>query len=242
MINRKRLYILGFLLTTTVSFLWGFSLESLSVQGIYTLGTPKDTLIDAAGGPGFEVSLKWKLSDRWSLQLKSEHGYLSIEQENAHRVLDWPYWQQIYGNVIYQAENDPIYDVTVEPHQDLKIKPVEAGLMWSFAEMSSFRFGAGVTGGITWFSRQLYIEEFWKKHFSSIDYTYSYDFQNRSDAETGWLWSFTPEAVIQYQPSDNVSFSLTGAWKRYMKSSSENSDFFPLKHHYSFEAGVHFLY
>jgi hypothetical protein len=241
MIKKKHTLILILVLVLTTSLLWPLSLENLSVQGGYVMASPEDSLINSANGPGYDVSLKWRISNRWSFLIKSEHWYLSIDQENAHRVLEWPYWRQIYGNVIFQAENDPIYDVTVEPRQDLKIKPVEAGLMWNHSKTASFQVGASLTGGISWFHRQLYIEEFWKKHFPSIDYTFTYDFQNRSDAETGWLWSLTPGVSVRFQPLDKVSISLEGTHKTYFKSPGE-AEFFPLKNHFSFSLGVHFLY
>ncbi|BFN38122.1 MAG: hypothetical protein PWP06_1542 [Candidatus Marinimicrobia bacterium] len=217
------------------------SLEDVSIEGGYALGVPEDSLIDGAQGPGFELSLRWRLSDRWSLILNSSHWYLSIDQENAHRVLDWPYWQQIYGFVIYQVETDPVYEVDIEPYQDLKIKPVEAGLAWRNSKSARFQFGGELSGGPVWFRRQLYIEEFWKKHFPSIDYTYTYDFQNRSNAEDGWLWSVTPAAFAVFQPSDLVSVSFKGIWKTYI-ASGENADFFPLKSHFHLSLGIHFLY
>ncbi|MCD6234284.1 MAG: hypothetical protein J7K63_04510 [Candidatus Marinimicrobia bacterium] len=217
------------------------SLEDLSVEGGYALGMPEDTLIDGAQGPGFELSLRWRLSDKWSLILNSSHWYMSIDQENAHRLLDWPYWQQIYGFVIYQVGTDPVYDVHIDPRQDLKIKPMEAGLAWRNSKSARFQFGGELSGGPVWFRRQLYIEEFWKKHFPSIDYTYTYNFQNRSDAEDGWLWSVTPAAFAAFQPSDFVLVSLKGAWKYYI-TSGENVDCFPLKSHFHLSLSIHFLY
>lgn len=217
------------------------TLEDLSIEGGYVLGIPKDSLIEAAKGPGYEISFRWRVSNTLSLLVSSGHWYLAIDQENAHKILDWPYWRQIYGAVVYQADMDPIYDVTIEPRQDLKIKPFELGISWQNSKSTPFQIGGTLSGGYVWYQRQLYIEEFWDKYFPTIDYTFSYDFQNRSDAKKGYLWAVTPAAFASYHLSDAISLSMTVKWKCYFPH-GKNADFFPLKNHYRLSCAIHFLY
>lgn len=221
--------------------LLGIQLENLSVHAGYAWGSQKDTLINSAGGPGYELRLDWRLSNRWSFRMNSGHWYLSIDQENAHRVLAWPYWQQIYGYVVYLAENNPAFDVKVDPRQDLKIKPVEAGLIWTSNKMARFQISLSCLAGASLYRRQLYIEEYWTKHFPSIDYSFSYDFQNRSDAKSGWVWNITPGFSLNWQVSEYIMLSGESIFRFYLNN-RKDADFFPLKNNFQIKAGIHFIY
>jgi len=217
------------------------TLENLSVHAGYALGSQKDSLIQSVRGPGYEIRLDWRLSKRWSFRMNSGHWYFSIDQDNAHRVLEWPYWQQIYGYVVYLAENNPAFDVKVDPRQDLKIKPVEAGLLWTSNKSSRLQVSLSLLGGASFYRRQLYIEEYWTKHFPSIDYSFSYDFQNRSDAKSGWVWNFTPGVSLNWRISDYILLSAESIYRFYLNN-RKDADFFPLENHLQIEAGVHFIY
>jgi hypothetical protein len=231
--------ILGLLFSVTS--LPAVTLENLSVHAGYAFGSQKDTLVNSVNGPGFEVRLDWRISERWSFRLNSGHWYLSIDQDNAHRVMDWPYWKQIYGYVVYLAENNPVFDVNVNPKQDLKIKPVEAGLLWTSNKTARFQVCLSLLGGATFYRRQLYIEEYWTKHFPSIDYSFSYDFQNRSDAKNGRVWNVSPGVCLNWRVSDYILLSGEGLYRYYLNN-RKDADFFPLKNHLQIKAGIHFIY
>jgi len=240
---KNKIWITAFLLVLLFSAmpLPALTLENLSVHAGYASGSKKDTLINSANGPGYEIRLDWRISKRWSFRMNSGHWYLSIDQDNAHRVLDWPYWRQIYGNVVYLAENNPVFDVNVDPRQDLKIKPVEAGLLWTSNKTSRFQVSLSFLGGASFYRRQLYIEEYWTKHFPSIDYSFSYDFQNRSDAKSGWVWNITPGVSLNWRLSDYILLSGESMFRFYLNN-RKDADFFPLENHMQIKAGVHFIY
>jgi len=212
-------------------------LTNIILNGGYSKATGIDRSYTKLDGYGFEICANWQLRSRLSAGLTTDHYYYTIEQQDAVKNWGWSYWQKIYNGVIATLQNDPTYDVRLQPHQILKTKSIDLNgeLRLPFGKYLTVR--SDVRGGLVWYSRQLWLHEFWTRYYPSIDYTFKYDFRNYANARCGWVYDLAASVGAELYLTHSVSVSVQVGYTHYLRE-RRDAEFFPLRNNILINYGV----
>ena len=223
-----RIVLILALIVAVVAPLNALDLSNISVSAVKSSASGTDTSINNISGYGIRISANWKWKYGLSFSLSNSHLYYSIDQNDAIKNWNWQYWLKIYGNVVSLTKMDPIYEAIIHPKQTLKTKPITLTVQYEPSIWKKLHFGLRAGGGAVWYRRQLYNEETWQKYFSSIDYTYEYNFRNYANARSGWVFQTEFAFSAGYRFNQYIGLSLAVDYANYYKT-RHDSDYFPLK-------------
>ncbi len=216
-------------------------LERINVGAVTSVGDGFDQSISRISGKGFQIGAAWRLTKGFYVVLESKHLYNTIDQKDAIVHWDWAYWLKIYGYVVYLAESDSIYNVEINPKQTLKTKPVMLAVQKEFSLTENIEMSVSAGMGITWYQRQLFLEETWRKYFASIDYDYKYDFRNYADSRKGFVFNIQPSLAVSRRISDALSLSLGADYVYYIRN-RRDARCFPMRNAWNGFLNIQFLY
>jgi len=190
-------------------------------------GMQYESELQSVKGLGAKIQAEWLIGREWYLTLSSDHLKYNLADDQAHLNWGWDYWLKIYGYTVYTLGQDPVYDVNLEPHQIIKVKPVTIGLRKTLFAKRRLHPVFGLEAGAVWYERKMWLEENWSKNFPAIDYTFEYDFRNYANARSGWVNTMTLSAELQADVSKSFGLSAGVEWRKYFQD-WDNSGYFPM--------------
>lgn len=228
LIVHQMVIMLGLLLATNSVFAKILTPSDLTVGFLTTKGSATDQTIQSLSGIGFKAEIDFHLLPAFNLGIATTQLYYTINQTDAIKNWNWPYWQKIYGSVISSVQNDPYYSVQVIPYQNLKIKTFDLQGQVNRRIWQKLHCQLLVGTGLVWYSRQLYIEEKWQKYYPSLNYYYRYSFRNYADPRSGWLWNWKVGVALAWHFSPKWALGLGIEYLQFEKN-RHDSRYCPLQ-------------
>lgn len=221
----------------------GQGLEAIAIQGGYwhhgQLVTGQK--FKSIAGPGGDIGLRVGLNRCLAINLTGSYGDLAVNQEDAIEQWDWAFWQRFYRNYVRDLiQRDPNYTAILTPKQKLLLKSVQASvrIRWPIrAWLAPFAdFGAG----ISFYERNLRLQEHWQKYFPDSNYTYSYSYDNHAEFRQGKVYPILAGVGFELGLAKDLALEFGGQlYHLWLPDPDKN---FPLKNVWQLKAGLLFRY
>lgn len=199
------------------------------------------TEIDGVGG-GAEVRIN--VYDK--LQVKVSGGYqlYSLKQDNAIKQWNWRFYNERYiGIVKSDTTSDKSLSATLEPFQKMDAMPLVVSVGYELNPVENLFIRPSAGGGIIFFTRRLYLHEYWQKRFSSMDYTFKYDYQNFAHDKVGNPLMFAGELEAEYQVKDYLRIYAGAKYVQVFGSDNKMGyEYFPFENELTVKLGLTFVY
>jgi len=234
-----RLFLL-LVLTSPVSA----QIESVDFYADYAKPLTKRLQVNKIDGVGGGLEIQLKVYDFLSVSLAGGYELYSLQQDNAIAQWDWKFWDQRYRGIVRaDTAADPNLKATLEPVQKMDIIPLMLNVNADFEVLENFFVKPSAGGGVIFYTRRLYLHEYWEKRFSGIDYTFEYDYMNFAQDKTGNPYFLSGSLELEYRVTDYLKIS---SGVRYIKMIATPGKYgyneFPFEDALNIKLGLSFLY
>lgn len=201
---------------------------------------PSGLRLKSISGDGFEVQTDFRLSERFSLLLEGGYYDAAIDQDDAVELWNWPFWERFYRNYVRSlVSRDSIYSVVLTPNQNLYMIPVMLGLEYEFP-VNRFKPFVSIFGGVTFYERNLRLNEKWTKYFPDLDYRFQYEYDNHADVRKGEVISGILRLGTAYVLNQSFALKMSVNYRYYYVTDSDRN--FPLRSSIGIGGGLVFYY
>jgi hypothetical protein len=204
----------------------------------YTMASSLDDAVTSANGLGFGMMADWRPTRFVGAIVHVGLDRLDIAQDDAIPRWDWAYWERYY-----QRESSDLLDLPTFEAQQI---PVQEALMVGAALMPAFNLERGALSvqlaagpSITYYSRRLYLDEEWTRHYPEIDYSFDMHFRNYAEDKTGYELGADARLGAGYRVSRIVTLT---AGLSYRHLFADDASQLPLNDFAALQLGVAFKY
>ena len=227
------------------------NLESLTFYSSYSTaitsqlfgGSDKMAVYRAEGyGGGAEFS--FLVYDKFYLNLNGGYTHYTINQDSALVQWHWLFWDRRYRSRV-QADlaSDSTLAATITPVQSMAVIPLMLTLNYKFQPTENLFITPYAGGGILFYTRSLFINEYWQKYFGQVDYTFGYSFRNFANDKKGNPVAINGGVDITYKLSDIFRIQTKFNYLHVIKTEgSMGYDDFPYHSALNFNLGITFMY
>lgn len=196
---------------------------------------------DAFGG---SVKIKFHLFDNFSIGLIGGYKLFTVNQDNDLETWGWDYWDLRYKNTVRDNQiSMPNLSAEINTFQKMDVIPIILNFDYEYEIIKNVYVIPSFGGGIIFYTRRLYIEETWRKYFSSIDYTFEYTYRNFPPRKTGNPLNAFIGCDISYEFADGYKI-FTGINYTYTIITRDEMGYndFPFRYQLSLKLGLTFSY
>jgi hypothetical protein len=204
----------------------------------YTTAGSLDDAVTSAMGFGFVMLADWRPTRFVGAVVQIGLDRLDIAQDDVIPRWDWAYWERYY-----QRESSDLLDLPTYEAQQI---PVQEALMVGAAVMPALNLERGaltvqLAGGpsITYYSRRLYLDEEWTRHYPEIDFSFGMHFRNYAEDKTGYEFGADARFGAGYRVSRIVTLM---AGLNYRHLFADDATQLPLNDFVALQLGVAFKY
>lgn len=196
--------------------------------------------ISAVGG-GAEIS--FNIYRGISASFTAGYRLYSLQQDSAIAQWNWKFWTTRYKGIV-QSDllANPNLKATLDPIQKMDVIPVSISLKYSRTLLKSFDVEAGLSTGVFFYTRRLYLNEHWTKQFNSIDYQFDYTFRNFADNKYGNPFFYSAEIKAGYVITEICRLDAGVSYLQVINKSHSGYEYFPFKNSFDIKLGLTFLY
>ncbi|MBZ0199045.1 MAG: hypothetical protein K8H86_04195, partial [Ignavibacteriaceae bacterium] len=227
------------------------NLESLTFYSTYStavtsefLGKSNKISVYRAEGYGGGAEFSFHIYDKFYINLNGGFTHYTIQQDSALLQWHWRFWDDRYRNrVKADLAADSNLAATITPMQTMDIIPVILTLNYKFEPVKNLFITPYAGGGILFYTRSLFINEYWEKYFTQVNYSFSYSFRNFADDKKGNPAVINGGVDITYKLSE--IFRIQSKFNFYHVIKTEGSmgyNDFPFYNAINFNLGLTFMY
>jgi hypothetical protein len=197
--------------------------------------------IDAVGG-GIEI--RFKIYDLLSLSISGGYDLYSLQQDNALSQWNWRFWDQRYRGIVRaDTAADPNLSAILEPVQKMDILPLTLSFNSTFEIFENLFAGPSIGAGVIFYTRRMYLHEYWEKRFSGADYTFEYNYRNFAQDKTGNPFFLSGGLNIDYKVTEYLSLNTGFSYIKMISTPGKYGyDEFPFEDAINVKLGLNFLY
>jgi hypothetical protein len=197
--------------------------------------------ISAVGG-GLEIQVK--VYDFLSVSIAGGYDLYSLQQDNAIAQWNWRFWEQRYRGIVRaDTAADPSLKASLNPVQKMDVVPLMLNINGSFEVFNNFIIRPSVGAGVYFYTRRMYLHEYWEKQFTASDYTFEYNYRNFAQDKTGNPFFLTSGISFDYQLAEYLSLSTSFNYIKMAKTPDEYGySEFPFEDALNIKFGLNFLY
>ncbi len=227
------------------------NLESLTFHSTYSAAVTSEFLgksnkIDVyrAEGYGGGAEFSFHIYDKFYINLTGGYTHYTIQQDSALLQWNWRFWDARYRNrVKADLAADTNLTATITPVQTMDIIPVMLTFNYKFEPVKNLFITPYAGGGILFYTRSLFINEYWKKYFAQVDYSFSYSFHNFADDKKGNPAAINGGVDLTYKLSEIIRISSKFSFLHVIKTDgSMGYNDFPFYNAINFNLGITFMY
>jgi len=226
----------------TISLAIDAQITSVDAFAEYSMPSSKRINVTDIDGVGAGVKMNIHVYDKLSLGLTGGYTLYSLSQTNALDKWDWKFWAR-YNDFVKQTLSDEAYKNFMSPVQKMDLLQLSLTVNYDFVPVEKLHIKPAVGAGINFYTRRLYIDETWSKYFSSLNYTFEYEFRNIAPEKYGNPLFYTAGLDLNYELMQN--FWLFGSAKYANVFASDLSygyDNFPFRDAINLTLGLTILY
>jgi hypothetical protein len=235
------LFIIIFLLKSTSYS--QVTLKSVSPFADYSFAMEKKNDVSKASGWGGGLEINFTLSSNFSFSVLGSYSVITIEQTDAVKKWNWPYWNLRYGGRVSTMLLDTNYSVVMTPDQFINLLPILLTLNYSFSPFEDLKIDLSAGGGLYIFERNLYLLEHWTKKFPSINnYKYEYEYRDYADEKRGNLFGCIGSVGITYKVYEWIDLYFKGRFNYIPDQDRGGYDTFPINNIINTNLGISIYY
>ncbi len=238
---KKLIFLLAVLIVVS-SNLRAQIVNSVDVFAEYSKPGKKLDSITKIDGIGGGVKLNFPIYKEFSINLLGGYTLFSLNEENALSGWNWEFWTR-YNDFVRQTLSDAAYKNFTNPVQKMDLLNLYITIDYDFIPIEKLHIKPVIGGGCYFYNRRLYIDETWTKYFSTLNYTFEYEFRNIAPEKSGNTLFYTGGLDVNYEISQG--FWLFGSVKYVNVFDSEISygfDKMPFKNTINTNLGLTILY
>lgn len=186
-------------------------LQSINFHGDYNNPLSKRFDISEVSGMGGGVKARFNIIGDLSIDLGIGYNYFDVKQDSAVAQWDWRYYSQ-YMDFVESVLSDTNYTARFKPVQKMDIIPVSLNFNYEIELLNNLSITTSLGGGILFYNRRLYLNEEWKKQFTSIDYTFNYEFRNFAPDRKGNPLFILSGLEIAYSLSELIDINTVAQY------------------------------
>jgi len=235
----KKILLMIFIFCATLGFA---QVHSVDVFAEYSSPVKKINGIDDLSGVGAGAKIRFPVYENFSVNVYGAYTLYSLSQENALAGWGWEFWTR-YNDFVRQTLSDEAYSNFMNPVQKMDLLQLYLTVDYDFKPIEKLHVKPAIGGGLYFYTRRLYIDETWTKYFTSIDYTFEYEFRNIAPQKAGNLLFIMGGLDINYELTE--SFWISGSAKYINVFASKYSyayDKFIFKNALNLNLGLTILY
>ncbi len=238
----KKTYLILLSFFFVCSYVSAQIVSSVDIFAEYSKPGKKLASISKIDGVGAGVKLNFPIKEKFSLNLLGGYTLYSIDQDNPLSDWNWEFWTR-YNDFVRQTLSDASYKNFNNPIQKMDLINLYITLDYDFVPIEKLHIKPVIGSGVYFYTRRLYIDETWSKYFSTLDYTFEYEFRNIAPEKTGNTLFYIGGLDINYEISEG--FWLFGSVKYANTFDSKFSfgfDKMPFKNAVNTNLGLTILY
>lgn len=219
-------------------------IESARLYISYSTPLSKRLSVNEIDGMGGGLELSIRVTDFLSVSVSGGYELYSLNQDNALEQWNWRFWEQRYRGIVRaDTAADPGLKASLNPVQKMDAIPLIINLKGVFRLAERFSVSPSAGAGVIFYTRRMYLHEYWEKRFTAADYTFEYDFRNFAQDKTGNPFLFSLGTELDYLLADYLSLS---AAVKYIKIAATPGKYgyseFPFDDELTIKAGLKFHY
>ena len=196
--------------------------------------------ISAVGG-GAEIS--FNIYQGISASFTAGYRLYSLQQDSAIAQWNWRFWTTRYKGIV-QSDllANPNLKAILDPIQKMDVIPVAISLKYSRTVLKYVDIEAGLSSGVFFYTRRLYLNEHWAKTFKEIDYQFDYTYRNFADNKYGNPFFYSAEVKAGYAFTEVIRLDAGVAYLQVIDKPHTGYESFPFKNSFDIKLGLTFLY
>ena len=219
-------------------------IQSAELYVAYSAPLSKRLSVSTINGVGGGLEINIKVYDFLSVSISGGYGLYSLQQDDAIAQWNWKFWEQRYRGIVRaDTAADPYLKASLNPVQKMDAIPLIIRINGLFSISDGLTIKPSAGAGVLFYTRRMYLHEYWEKKFTSADYTFEYDFRNFAQDKTGNPFLLSTGVDIDYAVTDYLSLN-TGF--SYIKIAATPGKYgyseFPFDDEVYIRIGLNFLY
>jgi hypothetical protein len=219
-------------------------LEQIKVFTDYSFAGSKNLATYKADALGGSIATNFHIYENLFINIQLGYALYSIGQDSALTQWKWDFWEQRYkGNVRADTASDKNLTARIDVIQKMDVIPFVITFNYKFSFSEDFDIRPSVGGGFMYYSRRLFLEEHWKKVYTSYNYTYEYSYRNFAPNKTGNPLLFTAGLNMNYKIAEILALSGDFYYTHFLKTIGKfGFDDLPFNDSFTIKLGLTFLY
>jgi len=218
-------------------------IKYVNVFADYSQPMDKRLSVNKISGMGGGAEINFNIYSGISISFTAGYRLYSLQQDSAIAKWNWKFWLTRYKNIVATDLNaDPTLKATLDPVQKMDVIPAMLSVKYSRAIISKFTAQIGLSAGVFFYTRRLYLNEHWSKRFSSIDYTFDYAYRNFADNKYGNPFFYNGSLDLGYEFTDNICLNFGASYLQVVEKEHTGYESFPFKNSFDIKLGLTFLY
>lgn len=218
-------------------------LQSVNIFGDYSSVLSKRISVTQASSLGGGIEVRFKLSENFSLGLIGSYQLFNIEQDDELNKWNWEFWNLRYKGITQSDLTDTNLRAVFTSVQKMDLFPFLISLNYNYALAEKFIISSAVGGGILFYTKKLYLDEYWEKKFNQIGYMFSYSYHNFAPDKNGNPIALMLGLNLSYEIFNNFRIASIFNFLQVIKTNGKlGYDEFPFNNSMSFKIGLTFIY
>ncbi len=187
-----------------ISLLFAYSIlsaqvvRSVDISAEYSKPGKKLSTITKIDGVGANVKIAFPIYRQISLNLFGGYTLYNINEDNALANWQWEFWTR-YNDFVRQTLTDAAYKNFNSPVQKADLLNIGVSAVYDYVPVEKFHIKPNLGFGIYFYTRRLFIDETWSKYFSTLDYTFQYEFRNIAPEKNGNTFFYSAGVDLNYE-------------------------------------------
>ncbi|MGE5435611.1 MAG: hypothetical protein ACM3O3_00160, partial [Syntrophothermus sp.] len=182
---KKNFYLISFLFLFFAVDLTA-QVHSINLFSGYASPMNKRLQVNRISGFGGGAEIKFNVYENIKIGVGLGYELYSLGQDNAVKQWNWKFYDTRYkGNVSSDTAADPSLNALLNPVQKMSIIPLQLTINFEWNVYDNIYLKPYAGGGVMFYTRKLYLEEYWSKYYASEDYLFDYSYRNFAQDKTG---------------------------------------------------------